>query len=75
MSDGPILEVEGLVKDFHEGLQLLGGGGTVHAVDGVSLTIGPGEVGLVGSDHFVACHLVGPGGAAPVAPDLTAGGV
>ena len=33
------------------------------------------ELRLVGSDHLVACHLVGPGGAAPVALDLTAGGV
>jgi oligopeptide/dipeptide ABC transporter ATP-binding protein len=49
MSDAPVLEVENLVKHFHVGSQLLGGGGTVHAVDGVSLTIGPGEVlGLVG---------------------------
>ena len=45
----PVLEVEDLVKHFHVGSQLLGGGGTVHAVDGVSLTIGPGELlGLVG---------------------------
>jgi oligopeptide/dipeptide ABC transporter ATP-binding protein len=44
-----VLEVEGLVKHFHVGAQLLGGGGTVHAVDGVSLRIGPGEMlGLVG---------------------------
>ena len=49
MSDQPVLEVDGLVKHFHVGSQLLGGGGTVHAVDGVSLTIGPGEMlGLVG---------------------------
>ncbi len=32
----PVLEVEDLVKHFHVGAQLLGGGGTVHAVDGVS---------------------------------------
>ena len=45
----PVLEVEGLVKHFHVGPQLMGGGGIVQAVDGVSLTIGPGElVGLVG---------------------------
>ena len=45
----PVLEVEGLVKHFHVGPQLTGGGGIVQAVDGVSLTIGPGElVGLVG---------------------------
>jgi peptide/nickel transport system ATP-binding protein/oligopeptide transport system ATP-binding protein len=49
MTDAPVLEVEGLVKHFHVGSQLTGGGGTVHAVDGVSLTIGPGELlGLVG---------------------------
>jgi ABC-type oligopeptide transport system ATPase subunit len=49
MTDAPVLEVEGLVKHFHVGSQLLGGGGIVHAVDGVSLTIGPGELlGLVG---------------------------
>jgi oligopeptide transport system ATP-binding protein len=49
MSAQPVLEVDGLVKHFHVGAQLLGGGGTVHAVDGVSLTIGPGEMlGLVG---------------------------
>jgi oligopeptide/dipeptide ABC transporter ATP-binding protein len=37
--DGPVLEVEGLVKHF----------GDVQAVDGVSLTLAPGEVlGLVG---------------------------
>jgi oligopeptide transport system ATP-binding protein len=45
----PTLEVEGLVKHFHVGSQLLGGGGTVHAVDGVSFAIAPGEMlGLVG---------------------------
>jgi oligopeptide/dipeptide ABC transporter ATP-binding protein len=45
----PVLEVEGLVKHFHVGPQLTGGGGLVQAVDGVSLTIGAGElVGLVG---------------------------
>ncbi|HSC90675.1 MAG TPA: ABC transporter ATP-binding protein [Gaiellaceae bacterium] len=49
MTVQPVLEVEGLVKHFHVGSQLLGGGGVVHAVDGVSLTIGPGEMlGLVG---------------------------
>jgi oligopeptide/dipeptide ABC transporter ATP-binding protein len=49
MTNETVLEVEGLVKHFHVGSQLLGGGGTVHAVDGVSLTIGSGELlGLVG---------------------------
>jgi len=45
----PTLEVENLVKHFQVGSQLLGGGATVHAVDGVSLSIAPGEMlGLVG---------------------------
>jgi oligopeptide/dipeptide ABC transporter ATP-binding protein len=45
----PTLEVENLVKHFHVGSQLLGGGGLVHAVDNVSFTIAPGEMlGLVG---------------------------
>jgi oligopeptide transport system ATP-binding protein len=45
----PTLEVEGLVKHFHVGSQLLGAGGTVHAVDDVSFSIAPGEMlGLVG---------------------------
>ena len=45
----PTLEVENLVKHFTAGSHLLGGGGLVHAVDGVSLTIAPGEMlGLVG---------------------------
>jgi oligopeptide transport system ATP-binding protein len=45
----PTLEVENLVKHFHVGSQVMGKGGTVHAVDGVSLTIAPGEMlGLVG---------------------------
>jgi ABC-type oligopeptide transport system ATPase subunit len=49
MTTAPVLEVEDLVKHFHVGSQFSGGGGTVHAVDGLSLTIGPGElVGLVG---------------------------
>jgi len=49
MSEAPVLEIEGLVKHFSAGSQLLGGSGIVHAVDGVSLRIGPGEmVGLVG---------------------------
>jgi oligopeptide/dipeptide ABC transporter ATP-binding protein len=46
---GAVLEVDGLVKHFRAGSQLLGGGGVVHAVDGVSLTVGAGEMlGLVG---------------------------
>jgi len=44
-----VLEVEGLVKHFRVGSQLGGAGSIVHAVDGVSLRIGPGEMlGLVG---------------------------
>ncbi len=39
----PVLEVEDLVKHFHVGSQLLGGGGTVHAVDGVSFDDRPGR--------------------------------
>ena len=49
MTDTPVLEVDGLVKHFRAGSQLTGGGGIVHAVDGVSLRLGPGEMlGLVG---------------------------
>jgi ABC-type oligopeptide transport system ATPase subunit len=45
----PVLEVVDLVKHFQVGSQLTGGGGVVRAVDGVSLTIAPGELlGLVG---------------------------
>ena len=45
----PTLEVEDLVKHFHVGSQLFGGAGVVHAVDGVSFSIAPGEMlGLVG---------------------------
>ena len=44
----PVLEVAGLKKHFPVGGQL-GGKGVVYAVDGVSFTIGAGEVlGLVG---------------------------
>ncbi len=50
----PILEVEGLVEHFHVGPQPMGGGRIVLAVDGVSLTIGPGEVvGPVGESGLV----------------------
>lgn len=51
MTDGsqPVLEVEGLVKHFTVGHGLAGRGRVVHAVDGVSFSIAPGEVlGLVG---------------------------
>jgi oligopeptide/dipeptide ABC transporter ATP-binding protein len=49
VSGAPTLEVVDLVKHFSAGRQLLGGGGTVHAVDGVSFSIAPGELlGLVG---------------------------
>jgi oligopeptide transport system ATP-binding protein len=45
----PTIEVEHLVKHFHAGSHLFGGGGVVHAVDDVSFTIGTGEMlGLVG---------------------------
>jgi oligopeptide/dipeptide ABC transporter ATP-binding protein len=45
----PTLEVVDLVKHFHAGSQLFRGGGVVHAVDGVSFAIAPGEMlGLVG---------------------------
>jgi oligopeptide transport system ATP-binding protein len=45
----PVLEVEGLVKHFTLGRGVGKGGRVVHAVDGVSFSIGPGEVlGLVG---------------------------
>jgi oligopeptide transport system ATP-binding protein len=45
----PVLEVIGLTKHFPVGGQLLGGTGVVHAVDGVSFTVGQGELlGLVG---------------------------
>jgi oligopeptide transport system ATP-binding protein len=45
----PVLEVEGLVKHFTLGHGVGKGGRVVHAVDGVSFSIGPGEVlGLVG---------------------------
>jgi oligopeptide/dipeptide ABC transporter ATP-binding protein len=44
---GPVLELEGLTKHFD--VPRSRGGGKVHAVDGVDLTVGAGEVvGLVG---------------------------
>jgi oligopeptide/dipeptide ABC transporter ATP-binding protein len=45
----PVVEVTDLKKHFRVSEGFSGGGGTVYAVDGVSLTIGKGEVlGLVG---------------------------
>jgi oligopeptide transport system ATP-binding protein len=45
----PVLEVDGLVKHFTLGRGIGRGGRIVHAVDGVSFSIAPGEVlGLVG---------------------------
>jgi oligopeptide transport system ATP-binding protein len=45
----PVLEVDGLVKHFTLGRGVAAGGKVVHAVDGVSFSIGQGEVlGLVG---------------------------
>ena len=46
----PLLEVEGLVKHFPVRRNLFGRvSGQVHAVDGISFTIGAGEtLGLVG---------------------------
>jgi oligopeptide transport system ATP-binding protein len=47
--DGPVLEVTDLVKHFSTGAGFRSGSGVVRAVDGVSLTIGSGEIlGLVG---------------------------
>ncbi len=49
MSNGPVLEVEDLVMHFTPGRFFGAGGGTVHAVDGVSLALHEGEtLGLVG---------------------------
>ena len=48
-AEQPVLEVDGLVKHFTLGRGVGGDGRVVHAVDGVSFSIGPGEVlGLVG---------------------------
>jgi oligopeptide transport system ATP-binding protein len=45
----PVLEVDGLVKHFTLGRGVGSGGRIVHAVDGVSFSLAPGEVlGLVG---------------------------
>jgi oligopeptide transport system ATP-binding protein len=47
--DGPVLEVTDLVKHFSSGSGFRSGAGVVRAVDGVSFSIGPGEIlGLVG---------------------------
>ena len=47
--DAPALEVVDLVKHYRSGSGLSGGGGVVHAVDGVSFKLGRGEIlGLVG---------------------------
>ncbi len=49
MSSAPVLEVVELVKHFPVGGRLTGGGGVVHAVDGVSFELRDGEMlGLVG---------------------------
>ncbi len=46
---GPVLEVTDLVKHFSTGSGFRSGAGVVRAVDGVSFSIGPGEImGLVG---------------------------
>jgi oligopeptide/dipeptide ABC transporter ATP-binding protein len=48
-SGAPTLEVEDLVMHFRTGRGITGGGAVVHAVDGVSFSIAPGELlGLVG---------------------------
>jgi len=48
-TDGPVLEVTDLVKHFATSSGFRSGAGVVRAVDGVSFTIGPGEImGLVG---------------------------
>jgi oligopeptide transport system ATP-binding protein len=45
----PVLEVQGLTKHFPVGGRLVAGAGIVYAVDGVSFSVGRGEVlGLVG---------------------------
>jgi len=46
----PVLEVVDLVKHYRASAGLTGGGAVVHAVDGVSFTLGQGEMlGLVGN--------------------------
>jgi len=48
-TSGPVLEVTDLVKHFSAGSAFGRGGGSVKAVDGVSFTIGKGQIlGLVG---------------------------
>jgi oligopeptide/dipeptide ABC transporter ATP-binding protein len=49
MSAAPVLEVDGLVKHYASGSWFSRRTGVVHAVDGVSFTLAPGEtLGLVG---------------------------
>jgi oligopeptide transport system ATP-binding protein len=49
VTESPVLEVVDLVKHFVTGTRLSRGRGVVHAVDGVSFTLAPGEMlGLVG---------------------------
>ena len=49
MNEAPVLEVVDLVKHYTTGSLLGGGRGVVHAVDGVSFALAPGEMlGLVG---------------------------
>ena len=62
--DGPLLEVEGLVKHFPLRAGALGGreAGRVRAVDGIGLRIGAGEalglVGESGSGKTTACRAI-----------------
>src|SRR5258708_5282204 len=49
MADGALLDVRDLAVQFHVGGRLLGGSRLLHAVNGVDLTLRPGEcLGLVG---------------------------